>query len=158
MLVLEHSRGWDDRAIRSFELNYKHLSTVRGHVVTEARKAGFSETTLVQLEMALDEGVANIMEHSGNGEVTEFAMATGMADGHFRVLLVYVGPHFDPTEKDTSALNLVDHFGTRKTGGLGLYIMKRFFDRMEYRRLADSTNLLFVDMALEEEIPVLEEL
>ena len=57
---------------------YCYLRTIRQSVMEVCARAGMSEFDTAQLEMAVDEAGANIIEHSYGGETTTDSNSEGM--------------------------------------------------------------------------------
>ena len=110
----------------------RHLEEVRGFVATYAREARLSEKEVGQLQMAVDEACANIIEHAYGGEADhEIDVAVIVEPTRFVVRIRDEGAPFK-TEAYTAPdiQQLVRH---RRGGGLGVHLMRRLMDRVEYR-------------------------
>ncbi|MFC1586828.1 ATP-binding protein [Planctomycetota bacterium] len=84
-----------------------------------------------KITLAVDEAVSNIIEHGYQDE------AEGIVDLHieaaldkFSVIIFDSGKSFDPDEVED--VNIQDHVTTAKTGGLGIFIMRRIMDEISY--------------------------
>lgn len=127
---------------------YCYLRTVRQSVMEVCARAGLSEFDTAQLEMAVDEAGANIIEHSYGGELI------GEESSEIKGLRL----HLSQT-KDKIVIDLYDH-GTGfdfekqpeikpehyiKSGrqrGLGMHIIRRFVDEVSYERGTSEGNKL----------------
>ena len=106
------------------------LARVRRHVEAWAVEAGLSARAARQIRTAVDEAVANAIEH-GIGDrdaetVTIQARAT--RDG-FAVTIRHRGDHFDPTNPP---VRLADARNRRAIHGYGLHLLRALVDEMGY--------------------------
>ena len=60
--------------------------------------------------------------------------------GQFKIILIYKGKGFDPN--DISNPDMKDYFNNFKVGGLGVPIMKKFMNKIEYVRMNSDKNYL----------------
>ncbi|QTA38746.1 ATP-binding protein [Thermosipho ferrireducens] len=99
---------------------------------------GISEQDVFDTELAVNEAIANIIEHTYKFEPNYIVMTCRWeVSGVFEVLLRDFGPKVDPTK--VRSRNLEDV----RPGGLGVYIIKKIFDVMEFREV-DKGNLLYL--------------
>ena len=107
---------------------------------------GIAPEYALRFGLVLDELITNIIshgfkEHSG-GTIT---LAIEHADGKLSAELADDGPPFDPLATETVPPDGdIEH---RQIGGLGLTLVKRFMDRLDYRRV-DGFNRLNMEMKL----------
>ena len=105
------------------------LARVRRHVEAWAAEAGLSPRAARQLRMAVDEAVANAVEHgvSGPGETVEIgaeASARGLA-----VTVRHRGAPFDPTAPPESLAAVRER---RALHGYGLHLLRALVDELAY--------------------------
>ncbi len=119
---------------------YRHLRVIRKGVMDLCARAGLSELKASQLEMAVDEACANIIEHSYGGEPSpqEEPKHPGLRVNlsHYADRVVVElrdhGKGFDFEEKQpVDPKQFVQGENPR---GLGLYIIHRFVDEVTYER------------------------
>ena len=125
-----------------------HLARIREFVTVNARSAGFSEGDVDDIVLALDEAVANIVEHAYEGsdlpDREKSIRLTIECDGKlFRVLLQDHGIPYDPT----AAAELTPEESRRKgergdDGGWGLYMIRQLMDEISYSYDPESGNSL----------------
>lgn len=123
---------------------FGYLRIARQSVLDFCSRANLSEFKAAQLEMAVDEACANIIEHSYGGEVEDGTsgiqiILTQLKDS-VKVEIFDFGKGFDfegtmPVPPDTYLQNL-------QKRGLGLYIISSFVDECEYARNTASGNCL----------------
>lgn len=107
------------------------LAAITGQVVQQAKIAGLSEKAIYDVEVALDEAVVNIIEHSYGGEGTGEVDCTCqvLPDG-LQIVLHDSGCFFDPDEVPEP--DLKSPLEERKTGGLGLFFMRKLMDEVSF--------------------------
>jgi anti-sigma regulatory factor (Ser/Thr protein kinase) len=118
-----------------------YLALVGEFVLFMARRAGFAETDAARLRLAVDEACANAIEHGGLSragqplevvcEASVDALTVRVADcGSAFTIAEAADPEVDaPLEK-------------RRIGGLGLYLMRRVMDHVEFRPNAGGKELV----------------
>jgi serine/threonine-protein kinase RsbW len=125
-----------------------YLSLVRGTIVDLARRAGFPPAATAQIEMAVDEACSNAMRHARPAAPPARTAADedvisldAFADGAGLTVTVADGGEPFPFER-TGAIDLDAYLAERQPGGLGVYIIKRFMDEVEYRHRPETGNEL----------------
>ncbi|MFZ5819196.1 MAG: ATP-binding protein [Chloroflexota bacterium] len=125
----------------TFRADFQSLDEIRRFVAESARQAGFSEKEIYSIQLAADEASANIIEHAyggeGNGEIAIDCLWSGDA---FEIVIRDWGKSFDPARVPEP--NLTDDLSRRKIGGLGMYLMRRLMDEVDYRSTPDAGNTL----------------
>jgi len=127
---------------------YSYLRMIRKSVIDMSARAGLSEFKAAQLEMAVDEACANVIEHSYGGE----ASAAGNPNHPgLRINLMQckdriVVEIFDRGAGfDFDAHRVVEpdqYLESERQRGLGMYIIRRFVDDVTYERATSSGNCL----------------
>lgn len=93
----------------------------------ELKKAGAPSAVIAQVNVAVDEIFSNIARYSG----AKFARMGLQAEGNRAVIRFEDdGRPFDPVTAPEPDITLSAE--KRKTGGLGIYMVKNMMDRMEY--------------------------
>ena len=98
---------------------------------------------IMQVSMAVDEVMANVAMYAyapGTGDVT---VAVDFDDGSRTVSITFIdrGVAFDPLAKDDPDVTLSAE--ERQIGGLGIFLVKKTMDGMDYRR-EDGKNILTI--------------
>jgi serine/threonine-protein kinase RsbW len=129
----------------SVPLDTTYLSTVRKAVVEIAVGARFSAQQANMIALAVDEALANIMEHafpeieSGSaGQQIELILDANST--RFEALVRDHGTHFDPRE--APEIDMQEHVKAGRKGGLGIFLMKRIMDEIHYTLKPGSHNEL----------------
>ena len=110
----------------------RYLEDVREFVTTHAKEAGFSDEVVEQLKIAVDEACTNVIKHAYKGEGENVIdLAVILMQDKLIVRLRDRGVSFSPA--DYVEPNLIELAKRRRSGGLGVHIMNRLMDRVEYR-------------------------
>ncbi len=117
------------------------MGRVQEFVLDKARSADVLAQVIQTIELVLEEVILNIMSYAFETGQTG-TIKTGcaqVAPGLFQVQIIDQGRAFDPLaqpDPDT-ALPLED----RKTGGLGIYLVREMADEIKFQR-QDGQNIL----------------
>jgi serine/threonine-protein kinase RsbW len=130
---------------RTFSLqvpsNTENLAMIRDFVNGIGMRAGLPASEVANLEMAVDEACANVIEHAYGPEVTkEVSVKATIDDETVQIDVVDTGKGFDPGE--ISQLNLDQLVAERKSGGLGMRLMKTLMDEVHYEIIPGQKNEL----------------
>jgi len=116
-----------------------HLLEVRDFVSEAARQFGFSEEDVANIVLAVDEACTNIIKHAYQyAPDKEILIAIHRNNGTFEVKIKDHGKSFNPQTLKVPDLkrNLSHH----RRGGLGVYLMKKLMDKVEYNFAPDHDN------------------
>ena len=127
---------------------FSYLRMIRQSVIDMCARAGLSEFKAAQLEMAVDEACANVIEHSYGGE-----QSTANNPNHpgLRINLMQckdriVVEVFDRGAGfDFDTHSVVDpdaYIANNRSRGLGMFIIQKFVDDVSYERGTSSGNCL----------------
>ena len=109
----------------------QNLALIRDFVTRVASQAGLSEVEVGQLELAVDEACANVIEHAYGDDSTKQVMIRAVFDEDtLRINVIDTGRGFKPG--DIEQADLKDLIAKRRTGGLGLRLIKRLMDEVHY--------------------------
>lgn len=100
--------------------------------VTEvARAAGFDDRALCDIQVAVDEACANVVFHAYAGmEPGDMEISCGPDGQEFVVRLRDWGAAFDPDSIPTP--DVTAPLEERTLGGLGLYLIRRYMDHVDF--------------------------
>ncbi len=100
-------------------------------VTRSALAAGFDEQAVLQIQVAVDEACANVVQHAYAGTKDGDMEVTCCLDGHsFVVRVRNWGRGFDP--EAVGEPNVDAPLEERGLGGLGLYLIRQFMDQARY--------------------------
>ncbi|HYC59197.1 MAG TPA: ATP-binding protein [Thermoanaerobaculia bacterium] len=109
----------------------QNLALIREFVSRVAEQAGLNETEVGELELAVDEACANVIEHAYGDDKTKQVMVRAIFDEDtLRIHVIDTGKGFDPTQVQEQELK--DLIARRKTGGLGMRLIKTLMDEVHY--------------------------
>lgn len=110
----------------------EHIREFAAFVEKSMREKNVSMKTIVKIQMAVDEIFSNICYYSGATEVTIGVLGEEQ-EGVKKITLYFEdnGVPYNPLEKpDPDVEELLEN---RKEGGLGIYLVKKRMDSMEYK-------------------------
>ncbi len=132
-----------------FPARLDSLRPAQEFVSSLTRAQGFSEKRTQQVELALEEVLANICNYAYRGKEGDFEII-GRWEGGQRLILEIAdeGTPFDPlAAPDPDVTAGMDE---RQPGGLGIFLVKQFMDDVQYRR-EGSKNILTLTILKEEQ-------
>ena len=119
----------------------ENLALIRDFVGNIGRQAGMAETELSMLELAVDEACANVIEHAyGLDKTQEVIMRVTLDVDCLKIQVIDTGKGFDPgqiEQKDVKKL-----IAERRSGGLGMRMMKLVMDEVQYQMKPGERNEL----------------
>ena len=108
------------------------LARVRRQVAAWARAAGLPDAPARRLQLAVDETVANAIEHGlHDAEGGQVIVRGAPGEGCLTVTVRYRGDRFDPTTAPTPPADAVVR--QRAHHGYGLHLIRRLVDDVAYR-------------------------
>lgn len=109
----------------------RNLVMIREFVNRVAEQAGLGDAERRQLELAVDEACSNVIEHAyGYDQRQEVTVRATFDDDFVRIAVVDEGTGFDP--KQVAQEDLETLVEQRKTGGLGMRLMRSLMDEVRY--------------------------
>jgi len=106
------------------------LLEVRDFVARICRYAGFDAVDIGNFKLAVDEACTNIIQHSYRNMGGEISIDVGYRSGWVEIRIRDHGESFD---FEAVALPDLDHYvAIGKRGGLGIYLINRIMDEVEY--------------------------
>ena len=119
------------------------LGRVRRRTRAWAAEAGLDEAATRRLVLAVDETVANAIEH-GLGPGARVVVRAETAPQRLTVAVRYRGERFDPTTAPTPSA--AEALRARAAHGYGLHLIRSLADAVAYR-WHDGTNEVRLEMA-----------
>ncbi|NCB09797.1 MAG: ATP-binding protein [Bacteroidia bacterium] len=96
------------------------------------RRLHLSEEKLLQLLMALDEAITNVVMYAYEGAKGMIRLEIGESDDEAVLELIDEGRPFDPMQQSEPKLDVP--LEERTAGGMGIAIMRKFADGLKYYR------------------------
>lgn len=120
--------------------NVQEASLLAPFIETIATENGLDHSLTMELNLAVEEAVVNVMEYAyPQGETGEVTIEVSLADGKLDINIIDSGTPFDPTKKSDPDTNLPVE--ERSIGGLGIFLVRQVMDTVSYRR-DDGKNIL----------------
>ena len=109
----------------------ENLALIREFVTTVGAQAGLAENEIGKLELAVDEACANVIEHAyGHDASQEVVVRAVFDDQLLRISVIDTGLGFDPNNVQSKSVDELVH--QRKSGGLGIRLIKTLMDEVHY--------------------------
>ena len=113
----------------------KNLSLVRQVVGEVLEKTPFGRPEKDKIVLAVDEAVANVVEHAYAGELGNIDIQFILDDERFEITIRDNGKKFNPEMVATPDIH--QHIKAGLKGGLGMFLMRKIMDEVRYS--LDST-------------------
>lgn len=130
---------------KKFTLNVpsstENLALIRDFVSNICSRAGFDEKETAQLALAVDEACANVIEHAYGLEAAhEVTVRIFVEDDEIDFVVIDNGKGFNPGNvRQDEIEELIEQ---RKSGGLGLRLIRTIMDDVRYQIIAGEKNEL----------------
>jgi serine/threonine-protein kinase RsbW len=109
----------------------QNLALIRDFVTRIAGQAGLDEADIAKLELAVDEACANVIEHAYGHDATKQVTVRAVFDEDvLRIHVVDTGAGFVPG--DVPQEELREMIEKRRTGGLGMRLIRSLMDEVHY--------------------------
>lgn len=119
------------------------LEAVRRFVATRAAAARLPEIVVEQVKLAVDEACTNVVKHAYRGRADEtFDVAVIAEPERFTIRIRDTGAAFDPG--DYHQPDLQKAVRERRRGGLGVHLIRRLMDHVEYRSRGNINEVCMV--------------
>ena len=135
MLAVQYTRKPDLRYQLAITLanDVQQVTQLESFINAVCLKAGLHDTLTMQLNLAIEEAVVNIMNYAyPSGTKGEIRIEAQLFSDTLRFTISDSGVAFDPTAKGAVDTSL----GTneRGIGGLGIHLVRKLMDTVEYER------------------------
>jgi len=119
----------------------ENLALIRDFVSGIGAQVGFDENEVARLALAVDEACANVIEHAyGSDSTREVTVRAVVEEGEIHFDVIDTGRHFDPSA--VQAQSVEELVRQRRSGGLGLRLIRTIMDDVQYRIVAGESNEL----------------
>jgi serine/threonine-protein kinase RsbW len=109
---------------------FENLALIGDFISGVARRAGFDEKGVFNLQLACDEACTNVIEHAYGGGPGQIHIAVTVYPGRIQMEIHDTGRPFDPTT--VRMPDLEAPLERRETGGLGLHFMRSIMDEVRF--------------------------
>ena len=119
----------------------ENLALIREFVTMIGAQAGLDESEVANIELAVDEACANVMEHAyGNDVSHEVVVRAIFDDAELSINVEDSGRGFNP---DTVVQEELDELISKhKSGGLGMRLIRQLMDEVHYEIVPGRKNEL----------------
>ena len=119
----------------------ENLSLIRDFVATIGQQARMDEQEISNLELAVDEACANVIEHAYGHDISQEVIVRAVFDDDsVRISVIDTGKGFDPTKVTPASIDSL--VTERKSGGLGIRLIKALMDDVRYEIMPGQMNEL----------------
>lgn len=126
---------------RQYSADFENLDAMRELVAEAARKWGFAEQDVYNLQLVVDEAATNIIEHTYENQTGQNIELLLEKQGRSLVLtLIDQGDKFVPQSIPIPSNS--PNLDTMNVGGLGLYFIHKLMDEVSYHYEAGRGNVL----------------
>jgi anti-sigma regulatory factor (Ser/Thr protein kinase) len=130
-----------------------YLRVLRKFVTRIGMKYGFSPSELYAFKASVDEACSNIIEHGYGFQDGSITIKAIVKRDSLTIELIDQGKSFDPKLMEDP--ELTKYVNDRKKGGLGIFIMKRLLDNIDYQRTAEGNVLRLTKFKqIQPELPI----
>jgi len=145
-----------DEMEQTFQLHVpsstENLAMIRDFVGKIGERAGMSPAEVVRFELAVDEACANVIEHAyGSDHTHEVTVKATLDSESVQIEVVDTGCGFDPST--VGEINLEQLASRRKSGGLGMHLIRLFMDEVQYQIVPGQKNELRMVKRLKKKEP-----
>lgn len=119
---------------KTFNAKLSALPSMLDWIRIRLEKAGFSDVEIRRIEIALEEGLVNIISYAYQGEAGTIEISIDHFDGEYiEITLKDHGLPFNPLKQKKEVDPLIP-VEVMKVGGLGILFMQKLMDKVEYIR------------------------
>jgi len=118
--------------------------------IKQGKENHIKDGLLDEINLAVEEAIVNVIDYAyPDGVEGEAVINVNEENGFMKFVIKDKGKPFDPTqvkEADTT-LGVED----REIGGLGIFLVRKIMDNVQYERTADGQNVLTLIKKIKEE-------
>jgi len=139
--IMDSSERDDKMKIR-LSARLENLEKLIDFSLSCLKSAGIEKETASEIHLAVDEACTNTIKYAySDGATGDIELSCVLDHRLATVIIRDWGPPFNPLDMPPPDLSL--DIDARPIGGLGIYLMKKFSDRLEYRR-ENGSNILTI--------------
>jgi len=116
-----------------------HLGDLRNFVTKAGRKHNFPATVVNAFKLCIDEAATNVIKHAYRDWEGMITMRVIVKKNSMTVVLIDQGKYFDPARVMDPDLRRYVDIG--KKGGLGIFIMRKLLDEIDYQHTEEGNEL-----------------
>jgi serine/threonine-protein kinase RsbW len=117
------------------------LSRIQEALEANAERFGVPEAMIMSLNLAIEEAFTNIVNYAyTDQEQHTIGICISRKEKALTITLTDDGKPYDPTQKDDPDIELPAE--KRQVGGLGIFLIRKIMDKVEYERIDNKNNLI----------------
>lgn len=121
----------------------EHLGRIRAEVGRLATLFGFSDVEIQDIQLAVDEACTNVIKHAYRYDASRtFNVSMEPVGNDFTIEIVDSGNTFD--QDHYREPDVEQRIKERKKGGVGVYLMRKLMDHVEYRSANGYNRMILV--------------
>lgn len=121
----------------------KNLHLIRNFVEQAALNSGIERSKADEIVLAVDEACTNIIKYTYKLEDKhKISVKTFNKNNEFIVEITYRGKGFDPNK--VKSPDIREYFKKYRVGGLGIPLMRKFMNKIEYNYIKPNLNKLIL--------------
>ncbi len=125
----------------TFPARFEFLDEIRDFVAQVAQEGGFTDKEIYSLQLAADEAASNIIEHAYEGvSDASLDITCDMNKDQIVITMRDKGKSFNPN--NVRQPDLKADLSDRQIGGLGVFLMRKLMDDVNYESNPKTGNLL----------------
>ncbi|MCC7430396.1 ATP-binding protein [bacterium] len=115
-----------------------NLEVIRNFLISSLQTLKFSEEELNKVLLSVDEACSNVIRHAYNFKENQIKIDLKIEKNKISIFVTDSGKGFDPSKIETPKMD--EYLKNFKVGGLGILIMKKLMDEVEYDIRPGSQN------------------
>jgi serine/threonine-protein kinase RsbW len=128
----------------------ENLALIREFVTSIGRQATLGDEDINKLELAVDEACANVIEHAYGHDISkEVVVRATFNEESLHISVIDTGRGFDPGSVAQQELGQL--VAERKSGGLGIRLIKSLMDEVSYEIVPGQKNELHMTKKIRKE-------
>jgi serine/threonine-protein kinase RsbW len=128
----------------------ENLALIREFVTSIGRQATLGDEDINKLELAVDEACANVIEHAYGHDISkEVVVRATFNEESLHISVIDTGRGFDPGSVAQQELGQL--VAERKSGGLGIRLIKTLMDEVSYEIVPGQKNELHMTKKIRKE-------
>lgn len=116
-----------------------NLARIRKFIKKHSKKVGFDEDTANKIVLAADEACTNIIKHAYHSSKSgKININLSFSNKKLRLSITDEGSHFN--SKSIPEPDLKKYYEEGRVGGLGMFLMKKLMDEVNYSQPKSKRN------------------
>lgn len=130
------------KKIQNYEIKIpaktENLETIRNFIISATKSLGFHEDEMNKILLAVDEACSNVIRHAYHFKENLMKVNLRIEAKKLTVTIIDHGKSFNPNKVKTPEMD--KYLKSYKVGGLGMLLMKKLMDEVEYDIKPNSQN------------------